>query len=277
MGSKKIILFAVIAIVIVMMIGAGVYFFVFQGTGNLPVVSEEKKEEDNRNAKYEELRNNFNISFSNSVRKSITISSEPEKVDSSKEIVYSKYEIDLFSEDKYQMKVSIPYINLPGEEIDKINKEIDQIFGSKVNSVIQSKEMLSVYNVDYVAYLNDDMLSLAIRATLKENDMPQRVIIKTYNYNFARKEQVYLGTLLVRNGLDRQDVQNKINTTIEEIASINEGLEASGYTVYQRNVLSKIYKLENIDTYFVDQNDYLYIVFAYGNKNYTSELDLVIF
>lgn len=277
MESKKIILFAVIAIVIVMMIGIGVYFFVFQGTSNLPAVSGEEKKEENRNAKYEELRNNFNISFSNSVRKSITISSEPEKVDNSKEIVYSKYDIDLFSEDKYQMKVSIPFINLPGEEVEKINKEIDEIFGGKVNSVIQSKETLSIYNVDYVAYLNDDMLSLLIRATLKENDMPQRVIIKTYNYNFARKEQVYLGTLLVRNGLDKQEVQNKINTTIEDIASINEGLEASGYAVYKRNLNSNMYILENIDTYFVDQNDYLYVVFAYGNKNYTSELDLIIF
>lgn len=276
MGNKKIIFFAVIAIIIVMMIGVGVYIFVFQGTENLPVVGDEKQE-DNRNAKYEELRNNFNISFNNSVRKSPTISSEPEKVDASKEIVYSKYEIDLFSENKYQMKVNIPYINIPGEEIDKINKEIDQIFGSKVNSVIQSKEMLSIYNVDYVAYLNDDMLSLVIKATLKENDMAQRVIIKTYNYNFERKEQVYLGTLLVRNGLDRQDVQNKINTTIEEIASINEGLEASGYTVHKRSLTNNMYKLENIDTYFIDQNDYLYIVFAYGNTNYTSELDLVIF
>lgn len=276
MESKKIILYAVIAIVAVMLIGAGVYFFVFQGTGNLPIISEEK-EDDDRKAIYEELRNNFNVSFSNSVKKSVTMSSEPEKVDSSKEIVYSKYDINLFSEGKYQMKASIPYINLHGDEIDKINTEIDQIFGSKVNSIIQSKEVLSIYSVDYVAYLNDDMLSLIIRATLKENDNPQRVIIKTYNYSFTRKEQVYLGTLLLRNGLDKQDVQDKINTTIEEIALINEGLEASGYTVHKRDLRSNMYKLENIDTYFVDQNDFLYIVFAYGNKKYTSELDLVIF
>ena len=62
-----------------------------------------------------------------------------------------------------------------------------------------------------------------------------------------------------------------------EIAKINEGLETSGYKVYKRDLNSEKYLLENIDTYFVDQNDNLYIVFAYGNNNYTSELDLVIF
>ena len=277
MESKKIILFAVVAVVFVMIVGTGIYFFGFQGTQNLPTSSEEQKEQEEKNEKYEELKNNFDISFTNSVRKSITISSEPEKIDKNKEVVYSKYEIDLFSEDNYEMKVRIPYINIPGEEAEKINKEIDEIFGSKVNSVIQSKEILSVYNVDYVAYLNDDMLSLAIKATLKENDKPQRVIIKTYNYNFSRKQQVYLGTLLVRNGLDREEVQYKINNTIKDIAKINEGLETSGFTVYKRDLTSNMYKLEYLDTYFIDQNDYLYIVFAYGNRSYTSELDLVIF
>ena len=88
---------------------------------------------------------------------------------------------------------------------------------------------------------------------------------------------MYLGRLLVRNSLDKEDVQSKINSTIKEIAKINEGLETSGYKVYKRDLNSEKYLLENIDTYFVDQNDNLYIVFAYGNNNYTSELDLVIF
>lgn len=277
MGSKKIILIATIAILLVLIIGGGTYFIFFHNWEGEEEVEKPSGTAIPSGEKYEELRNNFNSSFSNSVRRSLTITQEPERVDPNKEIVYSRYEINLYSEDKYDMNISIPYINLPGEEIEKINQEIDQIFGSKVNSVIQSTDMLSIYNLDYVAYLNDDMLSLVIRATLKENEMPQRVIIKTYNYSLTRNEQIYLGSLLVRNNLDRQVVQEQINTQIQEIALINDALGEVGYTVYKREIGNPQYLLENIDTYFIDQNDYLYIVFAYGNQNYTSEMDLVIF
>ena len=58
---------------------------------------------------------------------------------------------------------------------------------------------------------------------------------------------------------------------------ISEPAEWRKMPHYQRDIGNNQYLLENIDTYFIDQNDYLYIVFAYGNQNYTSEMDLVIF
>ena len=277
-GVKKIVLFAILASVVVVIIGISIYFAFFQGSNNLPIIGEKDDEEEMLSEKYEELKSSFDRSFSNSVRKSTTISSLPEKVDETKDFVYTKYDVNLSSENRYDIHVSIPYINIKGEGIDEINKEIDETFGSKVNNVIQSKDMLSIYNLDYVLYLNDDMFSLVIKSTLKENEQPQRVIIKTYNYSFERQAQLSLGQLLVRNKLDKAQVQEKINTTIKEIATTNKALEqTTGYYVYRRDVADPRYILENIDTYYIDQNGYLYIVFAYGNKSYTSELDLVIF
>ena len=34
-------------------------------------------------------------------------------------------------------------------------------------------------------------------------------------------------------------------------------------------------KLENITNFFLDNDEKLYIIFAYGNQNFTSELDIV--
>ena len=49
----------------------------------------------------------------------------------------------------------------------------------------------------------------------------------------------------------------------------------SGYNVYQRNPEDEMYKLENIQNFMEGPNGELYIIFAYGNNNYTSEMDVI--
>lgn len=135
-----------------------------------------------------------------------------------------------------------------------------------------------VYNLDYVAYLNDEILSLAIKATLKEGNKPQRTIIKTYNYNVIKNTHVSLGTLINKKNLQQQTVQDKVYSQIQKVITENEALEkATGYSVYKRNINDSRYSLENTDTFFMNQNGYLYLVYCYGNNQYTGEFDLVIF
>lgn len=187
------------------------------------------------------------------------------------------YQIDLYSENKYDINLNIPVININSVVAKNINKEIDNIFGTKANSVIQSKGSLSVYNLDYVAYLNDDILSLVIKATLKEQDYPQRVIIKTYNYNISTDKEVTLGSMLVKKNLNKNDVYNKVIEEIETVISNNKAFYELGYETFKRNKNDERYLPENTDTFFIDQNDYLYLIYAYGNNNFTSEMDMVIF
>lgn len=134
-----------------------------------------------------------------------------------------------------------------------------------------------VYNLDYVAYLNDEILSLAIKATLKEGDKPQRTIIKTYNYNVIKNTHVSLGTLINKKNLQQQTAQDKVYSQIQKVITENEALEKVGYSVYKRNINDARYNLENTDTFFMNQNGYLYLVYCYGNNQYTGEFDLVIF
>ena len=38
-----------------------------------------------------------------------------------------------------------------------------------------------------------------------------------------------------------------------------------------------MYELENTTNFFLDKDNYLYVVYAYGNSNFTSEMDIIIF
>ena len=51
----------------------------------------------------------------------------------------------------------------------------------------------------------------------------------------------------------------------------------SVYTVYNRNLSDSMYQISNISTFFLGKNEELYIIFAYGNQNFTSEMDVVLY
>ena len=47
--------------------------------------------------------------------------------------------------------------------------------------------------------------------------------------------------------------------------------------LFERDYTNDIYKVENTTEFFLGKDNFLYLIYAYGNDNYTSELDLVIF
>ena len=75
--------------------------------------------------------------------------------------------------------------------------------------------------------------------------------------------------------LDEKILQDEIKSVIKKSQEQSEQLNQLGYNVYERDVTSDIYKVENADNYFI-YNGYLYVIYAYGNSNETSELDVVI-
>ena len=40
---------------------------------------------------------------------------------------------------------------------------------------------------------------------------------------------------------------------------------------------SGVYKIENTENFFLTQDGYVYLVYAYGNNDYTNEMDIIIF
>ncbi len=273
---KQLIAYTAILVTCIAIIGIAVYFSVFYYNDKRPNITI-TDEQQIREADIERRKTNFTEIFSNSIIKTNEQENNIKKIDNTKDIVFSIYEIDMYKENKYDLNINLPAINIDSNLARKINKEIINVFGKKVNSIAQSSEVLSTYNIDYVAFMKDDILSLVIKATLKELDNAQRVIIKTYNYNINTDEEIELKTLIEKKNLDANKVYQDIIKEIEKVNSKNDAFATLGYEVRKRNTDDVIYLLENTNNFFIDTDDYLYLIYAYGNNENTSEMDIVIF
>ena len=67
-----------------------------------------------------------------------------------------------------------------------------------------------------------------------------------------------------------------IKNEITKAQSIAIDLGKMGFNVYSRDPNSDIYDVNNVEEFFLGKDDALYIIFAYGNKNNTTEMDLVV-
>jgi len=72
-------------------------------------------------------------------------------------------------------------------------------------------------------------------------------------------------------------VQSTIDTEIKA-AYTNAKIIAADYgNLYERDLGSDMYKVENATTFFLTDDGYVYIIYPYGNTDYTNEMDIVIF
>ena len=197
------------------------------------------------------------------------------KADDTKELVYTFYEDNQNVDGKYSMNIHIPVINIQSDVVTGFNNLTQSIFVDKINSVMAGTDVYTIYNLDYTSYINNNILSLAIKATIKEGDNPQRVIVQTYNYNLETDESVTLKSLLKDRDIDETVVENRIKTVVQNASKNANELINSGYTVYQRNENDEMYQIDNINNFIEGPNGELYIIFAYGNNNYTSEMDII--
>ncbi len=198
-----------------------------------------------------------------------------EKLNAKENIVYTAINIDEQKEN-YEIKVSLPAINIKGDVAANFNNITQTIFVNKASEIMNNQNTNQTrYTARYMATINGSILSVVIESTLKEGDNPQRIIIQTYNYNLQTGEKVEVPYLLSQKNIVQSDCQNKINEVVQKASEDAQILVQSGYTAYNRDLSSTIYLLSNLSTYFLGQNGDLYIIFAYGNQNYTSDMDII--
>ena len=197
------------------------------------------------------------------------------KIEQDKNLVYTGYQKKETKLNSYNIDVNIPHINVDNEITNAYNKEIENIFLNITNNVLNSENSNIIYTVDYVASVQDGILSLMIRANLKEGANAQKVIIQTYNYDLRNNKEITLQEVLRIEKLNESDIQNRIKTKIREEEERAKDLQSLGYNIYSRNVDSDIYSLENSTEFYLTP-EALYIIYAYGNETNTSEMDLVI-
>ena len=220
------------------------------------------------------IKSEFNTIFNNTITNdNDTNNSKKEEAD--KKIVYTKYEKKETKLNSYDLEVHIPHINISGEVVEKYNQEIENIFVDMAKKVLQSENNNVIYTVEYVANIQDDILSVMIKSNLKEGSKAQKVIIQTYNYDLRNNKEITLAEVLKIEQLNENDVQNKIKADIQTEQKKAQDLKSLGYNIYSRDINSDIYSIEK-STEFYFTGNILYVIYAYGNQLATSEMDIVV-
>lgn len=285
--DKRLIIYAVIIVICLISLGIGVYTQFFYKDvetnpfmlGNVVPVDNNKIEEDE---KAEEAKNAFDSLFINAVTyTSANFNNSVTRKEITKDLVYTSNELSKTVANKYSMNIHVPIINVESTVANELNQSIENTFVKKATSILANADSLTnytIYNIDYSACVNGNILSLLIRATLKEGSNPQRIMYLGYNYNLQTGSKITLKEYMDYKNITEATLQNKINKEIEEMAQKTQNLSSIlGASLYRRDTKNSMYKVENTNNYFYGPNNYVYVIYAYGNSNYTSETDIILF
>lgn len=276
-GKKTVWFFLFVVLVCIIAVCIGIYtqfFYKYAETDPLMIginIGSQKTAEELAN-----LEANFNSIFQNKVNiKSENVNVE--KIKEENDLVYSLYKIENEDENYYTIKAVIPTINIKTDKVEEINEQIRSEFYEKANNIMRQTDQYVVYNVTYQAFVNEDIVSVVIKASLKEGQKAEKVSIKTYNYSISADRQVSLQELVELKNTTVSAVQSTIDTEIKA-AYTNAKIIAADYgNLYERDLGSDMYKVENATTFFLTDDGYVYIIYPYGNTDYTNEMDIVIF
>lgn len=281
--KKRNILYIAIAAICVIAIIVGVYAQVF---GDKPKQNTIKNEitntvDDDTAIDPEELKQEFNSLFNNSfddqgydktiIKKYVGLEEQ--------DVIYAAYKIKEEKDEKYSVNINIPVFNVQGDVASEFNATTQSIFANKAGDVLTNSQVYTIYDVEYVGYLNENILSLVIKSTLKEGNNPQRIIVQTYNYDITTGKKLTLNEVLEAKGISERDVNKKIELQVTEAnknaEALSNALSEAGQTVYKRDVNNAMYVTDNVNHFFVGIDGQIYIVYPYGNSNFTSEMDII--
>ena len=272
--KKDIILYVLILLVCIISIMLAIYvqFFVESDMKKLFGKQEEGNLGEKTDEQVEVLKAEFDQIFTNNIENEEKL--ENIKKESDKPIVYTEIEKKENKLNSYDIEVHIPRINIDNSKIDEYNEEIED-FVNKTNDILESSNRNIIYTVEYVANIQDNILSVMIRSNLKEGSSAQRVIIQTYNYDLLNNKEITLEELLKKKNINLSEVQEKIKNEIDIEQKKVEDLRNLGYNIYSRDLKSNMYKIENTEEFYLTNNS-IYIMYAYGNEAITSEMDMII-
>ena len=275
------ILYILISIFCVFAIIAGIYAqFIDANHGGVSIANTEEQNILGEEEKTQtEIKDEFNNLFTSTLNLNGYDTTGIQKLNTEEDIVYTAYDIQE-SNDAYEVNMKIPAINIRNELSITLNNATQTTFINKANEIIADKESTrkTIYTIDYAAYVNSDILSLVIRSTLKEGSSAQRIMIQTYNYNLTNNSQASLVDLITIKKLNRDEVSNKITNVVTQAYNESQVLQNMGYNqIYNRDLTSEIYTVDNAGVYFLGPNGELYIVYPYGNNEFTSAMDIILF
>ena len=270
-GPKKIVFFVVIILLCIIALFVAIYIeFFYQYAETDPfftgLVSSEKTQEEITN-----MKNNFNELFKNS----LTIKDSQQ--DTSKAtMVQTGYQIQNSDESFYTIDVNVPTIKLNTQTAVDLNAQLkNDFYQNALGYMVQTEHHIS-YNVAYQAFYVDNYLSIVIKSSLKEGNDPESVIVKAYVYDTESNELVSINKLLEHTGITTKKAQAAIDKEIKAANNRSKTLAVEFGEMFSRDVESEEYFVENAKNYFLTTDGNLYIVYTYGDKETTNEIDIII-
>lgn len=215
--------------------------------------------------------------FNNVVELNDYDTSNIKKLESGKNIVYTAYSSEAREDNKYELDINIPVINIDNKVAAEFNSITQELFANKTAGVIDNAKAYTIYSISYTGYINGDILSVIIKSTLKEGSNAQRTIVETYNYNLKTEKKVSIYDALNKKNITQDALNSKVKTVITNAIKDANKIQLTGYETYSRDINSDIYNIENIETFFFGEDGSLYVLFPYGNNKFTSEMDIVKF
>jgi len=273
--NARTIMFGIIIIICIFAVNFAIYWEFFRDTED----EEQPEQQVQISQEKEQLEKNFKNIFNNTLDyQGYTVNTTGvTKIDSSKDLIYTWVTRENTVENRYELNLNIPKVNISNTSAQKFNNKIKETYVNKANDIILHANNNTIYTVEYMSYVNTNILSLVIKSTLKEGNNPQRVIIQTYNYNLSTNEEMTLNQMLEIKGLQQNTVKNIVLQKVE-LANIEaENLKKLGFNVYLRDLSSDIYEMTNTTNFILGADNYLYLIYPYGNNNFTDEMDVIVF
>ena len=260
-----------IIVLIICIIAIGIAIYQFFADEKLEVILGLVKSE---NEKIEQLKSEFDGIFKNKI---VYIDNYQgnSKITPDEELTYTEYQREEKVDNNYDLNINIPKINIDNNLAKRYNEEIKQIFQTPVENILQTENRNIIYSVNYIANVEKNILSVVILSTFKEGNSAQRTIVKTYNYNLSTNQEVSLSEFMNLKELDKNTVEHSIKKEIQKAQEQTDKLRELGYNIFYRDISDNMYKTENTKEFFMYYGN-LYLIYAYGNNNSTSEMDLVI-
>lgn len=266
------VIYILIVIICIIAIGVGVYvqFYKDEKLGVIIGITKEEEDEEIKN-----IKENFLNTFNNNIE---IVQEYPENIDKIRkndDIIVVGENIEEKTE-KYTIDIKIPYFNINTDVARELNRRI-KLFRDKAESVRTSKSKNNIiYNVKFKAYVNNNFLSLVVLSELKEGDNSQRIIIQSYNYDLEKNSQISMDDIINKKGIDINVANKLIKDEVNSSQEQNIKLKELGYDITIRDVNSEEYDIKNAKVYYIGSKGYLYVIYAYGNKEFTSEMNIVV-
>lgn len=168
---------------------------------------------------------------------------------------------------KYDIVAYLPVFNINSDVTNGFNNITINYFVKMMNDIVVNGTTNTNLTISFAANVNDNILSVAIIAKLKEGDKPQRIMIQGYNYDLANNKEVKVADVLAKKNIDIATANSKIEKVVK----------SADNTLYKRELTNPIYSIDKVTNFILGRNGELYIIYAYGNQAnvYSSEMDIV--